>query len=51
MITFRFSSFTFVVCVSHTVNVLATDIILNIRSLKHLIFTYDCISVRDYSNN
>ena len=36
------------VYVSHTINVLVTDIILNITSPEHLTFTY-CILVRDYS--
>ena len=39
MITFKFVRFTFVVYVSHTVNVLVTDIILNIPSQEYLIFT------------
>ena len=39
MITFKFVRFTLVVCVSHTVNVLVTDIILNIKSQEHLILT------------
>ena len=39
MITFMFVRLTFAVCVSHTVNVLVTDIILNITSQEHLIFT------------
>ena len=42
MITFRFWGFPFVVCVPHTVhfvNDIVTDIILNITSQEHLIFT------------
>ena len=39
MINFKFVRFTFVVYVSHKVNVLVTDIILNITSQEHLIFT------------
>ena len=37
MITFKFVRFTLVVYVSHTVNVLVTDIILHITSQEHLI--------------
>ena len=40
MITFKFVRFTSVAYVSHTVNVLVTDIILNIKSQEHLKFTY-----------
>ena len=39
MITFKFVRLTLAVFVSHTVNVLVTDIILDITSQKHLIFT------------
>ena len=39
MINFKFVRFTLVVYVSHKVNVLVTDIILNITSQEHLIFT------------
>ena len=39
MITFKFVRFTLVVFVSHSVNVFVTDIILNITSQEHLIFT------------
>ena len=39
MITFKFVRFTFVVYVSHTVNLFVTDIILHISSLEHLTFT------------
>ena len=39
MITFKFVKFTLVVYVSHTVNVLVTDIILHITSQEHLTFT------------
>ena len=39
MINFKFVRFTLVVNVSHKVNVLVTDIILNITSQEHLIFT------------
>ena len=38
MINFKFLRFTLVVYVSHKVNVLVTDIILNIMSQEHLIF-------------
>ena len=38
MINFKFVRFTLVVYVSHKVNVLVTDIILNIISREHLIF-------------
>ena len=40
MITFKILRFTFVVYVFHKVNVLVTDIILNIKSHEHLIFTF-----------
>ena len=40
MITFKILRFTFVVYVFHKVNVLVTDIILNITSQEHLIFTF-----------
>ena len=50
MINFKFVRFTLLVYVSHKVNVLVTDIILNITSQEHLIF--DIItSVRDYLNS
>ena len=39
MINFKFVRFTLVVYVSHKVNVLVTDITLNITSQEHLIFT------------
>ena len=39
MITFKFVRFTPVAYVSHTVNVLVTDIILNIKSQDDLTFT------------
>ena len=39
MINFKLVRFTLVVYVSHKVNVLVTDIILNITSQEHLIFT------------
>ena len=39
MINFKFVRYTLVVYVSHKVNVLVTDIILNITSQEHLIFT------------
>ena len=39
MITFKFLRFTCVVYVFHTVIVFVTDIILNITSQEHLIFT------------
>ena len=39
MINFKIVRFTLVVYVSHKVNVLVTDIILNISSQEHLIFT------------
>ena len=39
MITFKFVRFTLVVYVFHKVNMLVTDIILNITSHGHLIFT------------
>ena len=39
MISFKFVGFTLVVYVSHKVNVLVTDIILNITSPEHLMFT------------
>ena len=39
MINFKFVTFTLVVYVSHKVNVLVTDIILNITSQANLIFT------------
>ena len=39
MINFKFVRFTLVVYVSHKVNVLVTDIILNITDQEHLIFT------------
>ena len=39
MITFKFVRFTLAVYVSLKVNVLVTDIILNIMSQEHLIFT------------
>ena len=38
MINFKFVRFTLVVYVSHKVNVLVTDIILNITSQEHWIF-------------
>ena len=38
MITFKFVRFTSVAYVSHTVNVLVTDIILNIKSQDDLTF-------------
>ena len=50
MITFKVLSFTFEFNVSHTVNLLVTDIILNITSSEHFMFTY-YISVQDYSNS
>ena len=46
MITFKILRFSFVVCVSHTINELVTDIILIITSQEHY-YT----SVRDYSNS
>ena len=39
MITFKFVKFTLVVYVSHRVNVLVTDTILNITSQEHFAFT------------
>ena len=45
IITFKFLGFTCVVYISHTVNVLVTDIILNNMSRELL------ISVQDYSNS
>ena len=39
MINFKFVRFTLAVYVSHKVNVLVTDIILNITNQEHLIFT------------
>ena len=39
MINFKFVRFSLVVYVSHKVSVLVTDIILNIMSQEHLIFT------------
>ena len=39
MITLTFVGFVFVAYVSHTVNVLVTDIILNITSQEHLNIT------------
>ena len=39
MISLKFVRFTLVVYVSHKVNVLATDIILDISSQEYLIFT------------
>ena len=39
MINFKFVRFTLVIYVSHKVNVLVTDMILNITSQEHLIFT------------
>ena len=39
MITFKIVRFTLVVYIFHTVNVLVTDIILNITSQEHLTFT------------
>ena len=39
MINFKCVRFTLVVYVSHKVNVLVTDIFLNITSREHLIFT------------
>ena len=39
MINFKFVGFSLVVYVSHKVNVLVTDIILDITSQEHLIFT------------
>ena len=39
MITFKFLRIPFVVCVSHTVNELVTDIILNITSQEDLMLT------------
>ena len=47
MINIKFSSFTFEAYVFHTVNLLASDIILNITRPEHLKFPY-CISVQDY---
>ena len=46
MINFKFVKFTLVVYVSHKVNVLVTDIILNIASQEHLIFTSLHIGLR-----
>ena len=37
--TFKFLKFPFVVCIPHTVNELATDIILNITNQEHLMLT------------
>ena len=39
MITFKFVRLTLAVYVSHTVNVLVTDIILNITGQEYLLFT------------
>ena len=39
MINFKFVRFTLVVYVTHKVNVFVTDIILNVTSQEHLIFT------------
>ena len=39
IVTFRFLRFPFVVYIPHTVNWLVTDIILNITSQEHLMFT------------
>ena len=50
MVTNKFSSSKFEVYVSYTVNMFVTDIIVNITSREHFIFTY-CISVWDYPNS
>ena len=39
MITFTFLGFPFVECVPYTVNEVVSDIILNITSQEHLMFT------------
>ena len=43
LITVKFLSFTFAICVSNTLNMRVPDKIINITSLHHLLFAVLCV--------